>query len=59
MRQDDSEVVVALIAIVQVTGALGCRALQKGRKMGREKRLGSALIERVSVAHPFFVDARP
>ena len=59
MRQADSEAVAALIAIVQVTGALGRRALQKGRKMEREKRPGNILVERVSTAHLFCMHASP
>ena len=59
IRQADSKVVAALIASVQAAGAFGRRVLPIGARMGREKRPGSALIERVSAAHPFFVDARP
>ena len=59
IRQADSKAVAALIASVQAVGAFGRRALQNGGRMGREKRPGSALIERVSAAHPVFLDANP
>lgn len=56
MRQTNSEAVAILIAIVQVVGAFGRRALQNGGRMQRERGLGSALIKRASVAHPFCID---